>query len=353
MNAAVATLPARVVICGGRGGSNVGQSLFDAALAMPDFAPLFCGDEIGRSNFSVVNKLAWRANRGVPFPARLGRRLMQRDVVPGSLVITTGLMHVRAPTIRALRKRGCITVHFSTDDPWNPAHRAAWHYQALREYDIVYTPRRANLDQFHELGCRSVRIMRFGFDERLFPSNTSAAPASFAADALFVGGADNERAVFFQDFIRGGGNPALVGGYWDRWPDLRQLALGHRPPADLLMLTLAAKLNIILVRHANRDGHTMRTLEAGAIGGCLLVEDTPDHRDLFGPDGERVRYFRDGNQAAILAGALLADADKRTRMATAVKLHIRHGGHSYDDRLRTMLHDASDLIGNGKRDRAA
>lgn len=353
MNNAADMLPTRVVICGGRGGSNVGQSLFDAAEAMPGVAALFCADELGRSSFSVLNKLTWRANRGVPFPARLGRRLMQGDIVTGSLVITTGLIHVRATTIRALRDRGCVIVHFSTDDPWNPSHRALWHRQALREYDIVYTPRRANLEQFRELGCRSVRIMRFGFDERLFPSSASAAPDSFAADALFVGGADNQRAVFFQDFIREGGNPTLVGGYWDRWPDLRQRYLGHRPPADILMLTLAAKLNIILVRHANRDGHTMRTLEAGAIGGCLLVEDTPDHRDLFGPDGEQVCYFRDGKHAASVACALLADADKRARMTRAAKLHIRQGGHSYDDRLRTMLQDASDIIRNAQRGRAA
>ena len=349
MNAAAPTLSKRVVICGGRGGSNVGQSLFDAAEAMPGVEPIFCPDELGRSRFSVLNKLAWRANRGVPFPAQLDQRLMEPDIVAGSLVITTGLMHVRASTIRALRDRGCVTVHFSTDDPWNPAHRAAWHHLALREYDIVYTPRDANLDQFRDLGCRSVRLMRFGFDERLFTSGADPAPNEFAADALFVGGADDKRAAFFRDFIRNGGNPTLVGGYWDRWPDLRERYLGHRPPADILELTLAAKLNIILVRHANRDGHTMRSLEAGAIGTCLLVEDTPDHRDLFGGDGERVRYFRDGEQASVLARELLADADERSRMSRAVRKHIRSDGHSYDDRLRTMLHDAGDIARDSRR----
>ncbi len=40
----------------------------------------------------------------------------------------------------------------------------------------------------------------------------------------------------------------------------------------------AARVCLCLVRRANRDGHVMRSFEAAVIGGCILAQDTADHR---------------------------------------------------------------------------
>src|SRR4029077_5280495 len=121
---------------------------------------------------------------------------------------------------------------------------------------------------------------------------------------------------------------ALVGGYWERFPAMRPYAVGKRAPEALCALTAGAKVNLCLVRRANRDGHVMRSFEIAALGGCLLAEDTAEHREIFGPDVEAVLYFRSPREAAERARALLADPAARARLSAKVKARISRGAHT-------------------------
>src|SRR6516165_7140478 len=114
---------------------------------------------------------------------------------------------------------------------------------------------------------------------------------------------------------------------------MRHHALGHRAPEALCALTVAAKVDLCLVRRANRDGHVMRSFEIAALGGCMLAEDTTEHREIFGPDGEAVVYFRTAREAAERARAVLADPAERARLSAASRARISSGAHTYRDRL--------------------
>src|SRR6516165_10680361 len=124
---------------------------------------------------------------------------------------------------------------------------------------------------------------------------------------------------------------------------MRHHALGHHNVEAVCALTAAAKVNLCLVRRANRDGHVMRSLEIAALVGCMLAEDTPQHREIFGADGEAVGYFRSVREAAERAHALLADPAERARLSAAVKARIRSGEHTYRDRLATILKAAMQI----------
>jgi spore maturation protein CgeB len=113
--------------------------------------------------------------------------------------------------------------------------------------------------------------------------------------------------------------------------------LGEKSPEVIRALTGAAKVNLCLVRRANRDGHVMRSFEIAAIGGCMLAEDTEEHRAIFGGDGESVHYFRTAKQAAALARLLIDRPAERARLAASVRDRVGRGAHTYRDRLRTML----------------
>jgi spore maturation protein CgeB len=279
----------------------------------------------------------------MPFAGRLRRALhAAMGELGDKIILTTGLAPVGAAEIRMARALGVPTMHFSSDDPWNPNFKAPWHLRALREYDKVFTPRRSNLADLQALGCRDVRYLPFGYDSELFSASEESGTSGEDSRALFVGGADLDRARFIRAFRRAGGQTALVGGYWGRFPDLKPDWLGRLAPDRVAELTRSAMVNLILVREANRDGHTMRSFEAGAIGGCLLVQDTLEHRDIFGPDGATVRYFDGPEQAARLARTLMQQPGERTRLAQAVRQRIRGGNHTYRDRLATMLTAASD-----------
>jgi spore maturation protein CgeB len=221
--------------------------------------------------------------------------------------------------------------------------RAKWYLHALPHYDVVFTPRRSNIEDMLQLGCREVRYLPFGYDEFLFNSSLGPATAESPPEVLFVGGADRDRIAFMNEFMGDGPIVSLVGGYWPKERGLRKYALGLKGPAELFALTEAAAVNLILVRRANRDGHVMRTFEAGAIGGCLAVEDTLEHREIFGDDGESVRYFRTPSEAAKLCRSLIARPAERMRLSAAVKTRIRKGANTYADRLKSMIAEAEEL----------
>ena len=76
---------------------------------------------------------------------------------------------------------------------------------------------------------------------------------------------------------------------------LKPAVIGEAWPIQVTIraASASAKVCLCLVRRANRDGHTMRSFEAAAIGGCILAEDTADHREIFGPEDYAARYFRE------------------------------------------------------------
>ena len=328
---------AKLFIVGAAGGTHVGGSLFRGANELGihaefiDTAPAFSGPRLLRT-------LLWRMlDRR---PTRLGsfsssvQQLVRSDAQQ-CILISTGQAPISAETIRSLRIAGVTTANFSTDDPWNSVHKSRRHLESLREYDVIFSPRTANFDDFQRLGVRHFVYVPFAYDPSLFSTvRTVSAPQS---DVLFVGGADDDRRQFFETLIASSIAPALVGGYWDRYAETRRFGLGQKTPEQLAALTLAAKVNLCLVRRANRDGHVMRSFEIPSIGGFMISEDTPDHRRMFGDDRERVLYFRDVKQAIDGIQWAFANPDQRQLMAKRLHAHIVNGSNTYADRLREMI----------------
>ena len=91
----------------------------------------------------------------------------------------------------------------------------------------------------------------------------------------------------------------------------------------------------------SRRSRRMRSIEIGAIGACMLAQDTDEHRDIFGPEAEAVIYFRDAKEAAQRAGTLLCDSSERKRLSVCLQRRSACGAHTYAHRLGTMLRIAS------------
>lgn len=328
----------RLAIIGQSGITNVGGSLARAAGSIGLEGPFFDMAEASRAP-RWLRALSWRLNdRRPPGMRTFARRVvaaLRRD--PVDLVIGTGMPPLDRAALDAIRATGARLANFSTDDPWNPGQRARWFLRALPAWDHVFTPRRANLADFEALGCRAVHRLPFGYDDGLLVERTPLELPARRWSVLFVGGGDPDRRDFFAAFRRHAPETLLVGSYWERWRETRDLAVGGRAPEEVVWLTRRAPVNLILVRRANRDGHVMRSFEAAAAGGCLVVEDTADHREVFGDDGEAVRYFRSPDEAARVCRALIDDIDERRRLAATVRQRIEAGCHTYRDRLREML----------------
>jgi spore maturation protein CgeB len=255
-------------------------------------------------------------------------------------LLATGLAPIDAPALAVIGRLEVKRLNYLTDDPWNPGLGARWFFESLRHYDHVFSPRRANLDDLARHGCAAVTYLPFGFDPELSfhqEPMTDRERTHFATDVAFVGGADRDRVPYIDALLRADFRVALYGAYWDRFSKTRGRSRGHADLPTVRKATSLAKVSLCLVRRANRDGHVMRSLEIPAMGGCMLAEDTEEHRALFGPPGHSVAYFRTVREMLEELQRLLSAADERRRLAMAAQRRICEGRHTYEDRLRTML----------------
>ena len=330
----------RLAVVGGFEGTHLGGSLWRAATYLGIDTVKFDMSDAGGNR--ILRAALWRfGDRKPPRMTRFSTSVITRcRQSKPEILIATGAAPLTYSALRRLRAMGIVCVNYSTDDPWNPVLRASWYLRALPEYDAIFTTRRANIGNFADIGCGNLHYLPFGYDEWLF-CRCPQALDGLTPDVLFVGGADRDRVAFMTEFLRTGPCVALVGGYWERFPALRPYALGQQPPEALCALTAAAKVNLCLVRQANRDGHVMRSFEIAAVGGCMLAEDTAEHREIFGPDGEAVVYFRTAREAAERARLLLADPAERARLSATVQARILSGAHAYRDRLVSILEAAA------------
>lgn len=267
------------------------------------------------------------------------------------IVLTTGQAPVEAGVLRTLREMGLKLANFLTDDPWNPRHRAAWFMEALPCYDHIFTPRRANFPELEALAAPRIHYLPFGYEPLIHhppEPMTSEEQARWSSDVLFIGGGDIERATVMRSLRDRGFNLSLWGGYWDRMSDLKAFARGHAGPVEFRRLVACAGVNLCLVRQANRDGHSMRSFELPAVGGCMVVEDTGEHREIFGPDGECVRYFSTMDELATVVAELLAQPEKRRLMADRVRQRVcLNGRNTYRDRLMAILDTCDSNVRSG------
>jgi spore maturation protein CgeB len=327
-----------LAIVGNAGGTNVGESLRRAALALKHDVFFFDCYRAWQSS-RILCSLSWHLNDKRPPRLRdlVDNVLTSCTNARPEILIATGIAPLTAVALQELRRLGIVCINYSTDDPWNSVLTANWFLHALPFYDLILTTRRANVADFRRVGCGDVQYLPFGYDDELF-GDSGGSIKSKVHDVLFVGGADRDRVAFMTEFMNEGLTAVLVGDYWQTAKQTRRFGLGHKTPEEVRTLTVAAKINLCLMRRANRDGHVMRSFEIAALGGCMLAEDTAEQREIFGDDGEAVVYFRSPREAADRARILLANPAERARLSAA--LHERivlQGAHTYRDRLTAIL----------------
>ena len=331
----------RLLIVGNPEETHVGHHLCHAA-KREDLAVEFCDTRAAFSASWLTIQLSWRL-RGHRPPLL---RAFSRDVVSAChrfrphWLLATGLAPMSARALQQVRQLGVVCLNYLTDDPWNPKHFAKWFLRAITRYDVVFSPRRSNLRDLVDLGCRNVAYLPFAYAPEIhFPVGFTSTEERdlFDCDVLFFGGADRARLPYITSLLRAGYKMRLYGGYWERYSETRAHAQGQADPMTLRKAVGGARVTLCLVRRANRDGHVMRTYEGPAMGACMLVEDTPEHREIFGPNRENVVYFRD--IAAMLDEVrwLLSSGSERRRLAAAARTTIVSNPNTYQDRLSTIL----------------
>jgi hypothetical protein len=290
-----------------------------------------------------LNRLAYRfGNRRPTRLTAFGRQVAAAaESFRPDLLLVTGISAPDYRALHAVREHGMRTANFLTDDPWNPRNKAGFFWSALKEYDVVFSPRRANLIDLCRHGCQRVEYLAFGYNPAVhFPETpaTLAESERFACDVAFVGGADEDRLPIARALVRAGLKVCLYGGYWERDRELRPHTRGFVHGRELRLAVAGATVNVCLGRKANRDGHAMRSLEFPAMGACLVAEDTAEHRELFGADRECVVYYRDLGEMIALVKRLSQEPKLARQLGTNARRRICEAGqHTYADRLASIV----------------
>lgn len=294
----------------------------------------------------LMQKLVWKIAKR---PMALGRfsssvsRAVQKD--KPCLVLTTGSAPVNQASLRAIGKAGVRKINYSTDDPWNPAHRARWFLRALPEYDLVFSTRGANLSEFLALGIKA-RYLPFGYDPDLyFPEHgclSKDVRKGEEAMVFLAGGGDKDRYPLVKALKSAGIGLSLWGGYWER---AGFKSGGFLDAAGIRKETTRCMVSLVLVRRANRDGSAMRSFEIPACGACCVVEDTEEHRGMFGPDGESVLYFKTPEELVRRVKEAFGSPELRDKLRKNAHRAITERPNTYVDRLKTILEEMSNTKG--------
>jgi len=329
----------RILLVGNPDPVHVGAHLANAARSHGLSVDLISSEDASQGS-PVLRKLSWhlRGHRPLHLNQFSDSLVMRCRSEKPSAVITTGIAPVSAEALRQLASLGIRTMNYLTDDPFNAQHRAPWFLRALPQYQFVFSTRRANLEELRDTGAGQVCYLPFAYAPEVhFPEECDSSIADSSPDVLFAGGADRDRIPYIRALVQAGLKLLLYGGYWDRHPDCAPFWKGMASPAVLRRATASAKTTLCLVRRMNRDGSCMRTFEAPAMGTCMLTEDTEEHREIFGPEGEAVCYFGSIEELVKKAQWLSREHGTRRRLAERANRVIVDGRNTYRDRLVEML----------------
>lgn len=330
-----------LVIIGNPGVIHLGAHLFAGARGLGYAVDLFNSEEAFSGNSLTVKLNWWMRGRRPNHLREFSDRVVQAcRVQQPEVMLATGIAPIDEAALKEIGAMGVRRCNYLTDDPWNPAHRAPWFLLALGQYDLIFSPRKSNMDDLQKHGCPRVCYLPFAYAPKLHFYDPLSSPEEVrrdSVDVVFAGGADHDRVCLVGRLIREGFRVALYGGYWERYSVTKSHSLGHADPPTLRKAIAGAKVALCLVRRANRDGHSMRTFELAAIGACMLAEYTVEHEEILGPDGQAVVYFRSETEMIDRLRWLLDNDQERGRLGAAVRARITAGRNTYKDRLETML----------------
>lgn len=294
----------------------------------------------------VERSLAARAFRkllGRPHTAKaMNRRMVEvaAEFRPDVVLVVKGT-YLTADTLDRIRDgTGAVLANYATDDPFNPVHRDSRLLESLLRYDLVASTKRAIIPDLEDLGCPRVEFIPFAYQPAVhFPeAPTSDERERFRSDVVFIGGADDDRAPYFERLLDAipDLDLSLYGGFWDRYRSLAPYHRGFATGRDYRLALNGAKIAVNLVRRANRDDHVMRTFEVPACGAFMLAERTPTHKGIF-EDGEEAAFFDTPDDLVERVGQYLDDDHTRRCVAAAGRARIVKGAHTYRDRLEEIL----------------
>jgi hypothetical protein len=211
-------------------------------------------------------------------------------------------------------------------------------------YDLCVVVRDVSAVECRAHGARKVLKVWRSYDEVAHCPDLAPklVPAQFSADVSFIGTwmRHEARDEFLLSLRERGLEIAVWGDRWDKSPLWRQLQPHWRGPnlvgSGYVSAIRGAKICLGLLSKGNRDLHTTRSVEIPYAGGLLCAQRTSEHLELYVEDEEAV-FWSDADECATKCLELLADPEKRERIASAGMRRVRQNRVGNEDICRQIL----------------
>lgn len=233
---------------------------------------------------------------------------------------------------------GRYRVHYSADDVSNPSNVSADYLLRERDWDLVVTTKRHNVE---ELGARGVGRVLFVWSA--YDPTIHHGPAADVGRRYLVGfiGAMRPDRVDLPRTLAGTvPHRGLVRG--PRWR--RRYPTGSRgvtiggtvPGTEYAAVSAQVFASPILLNSDNRDLHTCRSLEAPACGNLALAPRTDEHQLLL-DDGTECLMHGSDEELTENMRRVAGDGRRLAGVASAGRRRILAGNHTYADRAREII----------------
>lgn len=255
------------------------------------------------------------------------------------LVLVSGILPLAPKLFATAQRHGGLVVNYLTDDPWNPIHQRRQFLANLPLYDHIFSTKQALRTRLEAAGARSTSWLPFAYDPGLHhpPPLLPGDPDRYGVDVAFVGTGAAERLPWLAAMAASPGlHCRLYGNSWRNLATPGWERCGAVTGEDYARAVTHARVVLGLVREANGDLSTDRSYEIGAIGGCGLYADTPEHRALL-PDYPDVGFFSSPGQMRGHAERILADPALQTTLRQLGARALRRPEHTYGERLRQIM----------------
>lgn len=283
----------------------------------------------GRIFYRIADRRSWE---WWPFQDYLKDVISSRR--PG-LILVTGILPLTQEVFHHAKESGGHIVSYLTDDPWNPIHRRRSYLKNIRLYDHIFSTKQLLEARLRAAGAKSTSWLPFAYDPEIHHAPKTMPNKS--VDIVFVGTGDKERLKWLDVLSDLKGVTRRIHG--NNWGGIPVPGWEKQPAVvgeDYCLAISSATVVLGLLREGNGDQSTDRSYEIGAIGGCGLYQDTPEHRKLLRsyPDAG---FFSTPKQLRERVEALLVDPGLQKHLRSMGEAAIKSGRETYGERLKTIM----------------
>jgi len=189
-------------------------------------------------------------------------------------------------------------------------------------------------------GASRVEYLPFAYDPVAHAPVTPSEDEyrELCSEVCFVGGYTPKRAAQLEQITQF--DLKVWGTNWERLatnsPLRKHIAGGWKAEGEMSKVFNSAVVTLNFIRQQNGQAHNMRTFEAPATGAFMLSTRTRDQQ-MWLPDSVGAAYFDSPDEMTEKVRHYVTFPDEAKEIAEEGHRRITSGGHTYKDRMKTLI----------------